>query len=345
MDKAKNYWLHRITGGDNASGLSHNLLKDGYISIGWSDFSDEETLKLIQRNYDSFNQIFIDEWGDLPRNRNNLWRFVNEMQPGDIVVVPSPYYYSVYKLTDAKVYTVQSIDHGLLKDWDGKTIELKDDGYLYNSDKQTVDLGFFRKVELIEENIPRDGFADQLLTSRMKIRQTNACISDIKDSVIHGVKNFREDKPINLRKAVLDEAEGMLLNKIIELQNDSKFESLVEWYLSAIGGKVETPSKNESPTEAGDADKVAFFDKLGIAIMVQAKKHTGETDKWAVEQINAYRKNHHFEDYTTILWVISTCDSFSDEAKQAATADGVKLINGREFARMILDAGLDGLNF
>lgn len=344
MEKGTNYWLHRITGGDNASGVARNLLRNGYMSIGWCDFSDEESLKRIRTDYDSFNNMFLDAWDILPRNRWNLWRFVNEMRHNDIVVIPTPYYFSVYKILDDRVYTVQSLDRSLLKDWNGENVVLKEDGYLYNSNNDIVDLGFFRKVEPIEVDIPRDGFADQYLTSRMKIRQTNAYINDIKESVLNGINNFREDRPINLRKAVLDEAQELVLSKIHTLQNDAKFEDLVKWYLESIGGKVETPPKNESPTKDGDADKVAFFDKLGVAIMVQAKKHFGETDKWAVDQINAYKRNHNFEDYTTILWVISTCDTFSEEAIQTAATNGVKLINGRDFARMILDAGLDGLN-
>ena len=343
MEKANNYWLHRVTGGENARGVALNLLENGFISIGWSDFSNEKSLEKIRTDVQTFNQMFLDEWGELPRNRWNLRRFAYDMQPGDIVVVPAPYSFSVYRVSDDKIYTVESIEKNLFKDWNGELISLKQDGYLYNSNNNHVDLGFFRKAELLEKDIPRDGFADQSLYSRLKILNTNACINDIKNSVVEAVKNYREDKPINFRKSVLDEASDIVLEKIHKLQNDSKFEALVEWYLESIGGKVQTPSKNESPTEEGDADKVAFFDKLGIAIIVQAKKHTGETNNWAIQQIKSYKHNHNFDDYTTILWVISTCDSFSEEAIQEAASNGIRLINGKEFSRMILDAGLEGL--
>ena len=345
MEKANNYWLHRVTGGENARGVSLNLLKDGFISIGWSDFSNEKSLEKIRADEQTFNQMFIDEWGELPGHRWNLRRFANDMQQGDIVVIPAPYTFSVYRISDDQIYTVESIDKNLLKDWNEEIISLKQDGYLYNSNNLHVDLGFFRKVELLEKDIPRDGFADQSLYSRLKIPKTNTCINDIKNSVIEALKNYRENKPINLRKSILDEASVIVLEKIHKLQNDSKFEDLVKWYFKSLGAKVKTPSKNESPSEEGDADIVAYFDKLGIAIMVQAKKHTGETDNWAVQQIKEYKKNHNFEDYTSILWVISTCDNFSEEAIQEAATNEIKLINGKEFARMILDAGLGGLNF
>ena len=50
-----NYWLHRITGGDNAIPLSEELFKKGYISIGWSDFSDEADLNTI-RQLESYSE-------------------------------------------------------------------------------------------------------------------------------------------------------------------------------------------------------------------------------------------------------------------------------------------------
>ena len=77
--------------------------------------------------------------------------------------------------------------------------------------------------------------------------------------------------------------------------------------------------------------------------MVQVKKHKGVTDEWAIQQIKAYMTNHIYDDYHTQMWVISSCEKFSEKALNEAEAAGVRLINGNEFARMILDAGLEGL--
>ena len=293
----------------------------------------------------AFDKIFKDAGWGFPRNRWNLWRFLNEMKLDDIVVVPQSGIFSVYRITDDKIYTIESIDESLLQDWNGLKITRKG-GQLYNSEGDWVDLGFFRRVELLEKDIPRAaGYADQAFSSRMKIRQTNAKISDIRKSVENAVERYHNEKPINLRTSIIEDVADKVLDRIRALQTDRKFEELVQWYLESIGGKrVLTPAKNESPTEAGDADKVVFFDKIKLALMVQVKKHTGETDAWAIEQIKAYEKNHSYDEYTTMLWVISTCDSFSSEAVQRAETAGVRLIDGMEFARMILDAGLDGMN-
>ena len=344
-----NTWLHRITGGDNALPLSSALLEKGYLSIGWCDFSSEEYLARLQSGGSHFDQVFLDEGWGRPRNRWNLWRFVDEMAPGDWVVVPRPYTFSVYEILEDKVYTNESIDPALLIDWNGDKVTLREDSsnknkYLYNKDEKIVDLGFYRHVKEVVKNVPRAEYADQDLYSRMKIRQTNANINDLRDSVENAIENFRNNKPLNLKASIQDSASEIVLKQIRAIPNDSKFEDLVGWYLESIGGRLlPKPAKNESPTEEGDADCVAIFDKLGVAIMVQVKKHTDQTNSWAIEQIKAYKKNHSFDDYTTILWVISSCDSFSEEAKQLAQESGVKLIDGLTFSKMILDAGLDGM--
>jgi hypothetical protein len=77
--------------------------------------------------------------------------------------------------------------------------------------------------------------------------------------------------------------------------------------------------------------------------MVQVKKHEGVTDEWAIQQIKAYMTNHIYDDYHTQMWVISTCEHYSQKAMNEAGEAGVRLISGIEFASMILNAGLEGL--
>ena len=338
-----NYYLHRISGGENALPLAQALFKKGYLSIGFCDFSEDCYLAKIRGGQSEFDQMFVEKWKSCPRNRWNLWRFVNEMQPGDIVVVPSPYTFTICEIADNDVFTNESIDPALLVDIDGETIH-KEGDYLYYDNKRIVDLGFYRKIKFVGANdIPRDKFAAQDLYSRMKIRQTNANITDIGESVEAARRAFRNNKPINLKENILDSTFKIVLEKIQALGNDVKFEQLVEWYLKTLGARVETPSKNESPTSEGDADKVGYFDNLGFAIMVQVKKHEGTTDSWAIDQIEAYKKNHNFGEYATALWVISSCEKFSDEAKLRAEEASVRLIDGPAFSRMILETGMNGL--
>ena len=342
------YWLHRITGGDNALEYAHPLLfNHNYLTIGWSDFSEDEFVKKVkERGEEAINSAMQKEGWGKPKNRWNLLRFINEMKEGDVVIVPTWSCFSIFEIADNEVLSNQSMDISIYKDWNGNNAILNNDGYFFNLKGNCIDLGFYRKVKPILLNIPREGYTDQDLYSRMKIRQTNADISDLKVSIEYAQKAYNEKKPINLKEKIVEDTAPKLLKLIEELTNDIKFEDLVRWYLRSLGARVETPSKNESKTEDGDADAVGYFENIKTAIMVQVKKHkeNSETDNWAVQQIRAFKTNHNYGDYFTQMWVISSSNKYSEEAISMAEAEGVRLINGIEFAKMILDAGLEGMS-
>jgi len=86
---------------------------------------------------------------------------------------------------------------------------------------------------------------------------------------------------------------------------------------------------------------------LQITIRIQAKFHkTGtSTDGWAVEQISRYAEQKSMEDgYAYIQWAITTADDFTEEAKNKAVEKNVRLINGLDFAKMLLNAGIDNID-
>ncbi|MBQ9657595.1 MAG: restriction endonuclease [Clostridia bacterium] len=277
-------------------------------------------------------------WG-LPRNRWSLYRFIKEIKTGDSILVPYGKNFNVFEIVDDIIYSNETIDTSIYIDWNNNRATLKE-GCFYNKENNLIDMGFYRKVKIIEKEIPKNVYANQDLYSRMKIRLTNANISDIKDSIIQAIVRFRENKPINLKEQIIEESAKKILKLINENVNDIKFEKLIEYYLKSIGAtEIITPNKNESLTEKGDADKVAYFENLKTAIIVQAKKHNRTTNEWAVQQIKNFKRNHSYDDYNTQMWVISSCEQFSEQAIKEAM-NSVRLINGIEFCKMILDAGL-----
>lgn len=340
------YWLHRLTSGENALGFAHPLLfSHHYLSIGWSDFSSDAFVRQVQTEGETAIEDALqgEGWG-LPKNRWNLWRFIMEMKKGDIVLVPTSQEFSLFKIEDDVILSNESIVPSVFVDWNKNQAILHEDGYYYNKDGQAIDLGFYRRVKPILYNIPRMGFADQKLISRMKIRQTNADISDLKDSIENARKAYEEHKPINLKEKIIEETAPKLLTLIENLTSADSFEDLVEWYLKLLGARTEMPSKNAPDKGEGDADVIGYFENIKIAIMVQVKKHEGVTDEWAIQQIKAYKTNHTYDDYHTQMWVISSCERYSLRAMNEAGEADVHLISGVEFASMILNAGLEGLN-
>ena len=107
-EREKQYWLHRITGGDNAIKLTHPLLfEHNILSTGWASLSWDEFVRKSRGDWKSFEAEFYNEYPGL-RNRWSLWRFL-EMKEGDIVVVPTWGEFSIYKVADNNVYPLAEL--------------------------------------------------------------------------------------------------------------------------------------------------------------------------------------------------------------------------------------------
>lgn len=342
---SKNYWLHRIS---HHAEASYPLLERNLLSIGFSGFSTEGFLKRCVNNWDTFEKTFEEEWGTKPRSRYSLWRFISAMKKGDLVIVPSWGTFSIYEIEENNCFSVEQIDLTDFKDWNNNPIILGDNGCLiFDIEKKPVlDLGFFRKVKPIILSASRNDFADSALTSRMKIRTTNANISDLKGSVEKAIDSYKRNKPINLHALILEKNLENTMSLIKSVLNPDKLEKLVHWYLRKVGASdIYIPSKNEAGKE-GDADVVATFEAIKTIIYVQVKFHNGETSDWALEQIENYKTHKEKTDdgYSKIAWIVSTADNFSQECNKQAKINGVQLIEGKEFTKMLLEAGISNLS-
>jgi predicted Mrr-cat superfamily restriction endonuclease len=340
-----NIWIHRIS---HHAEVAYLLLENGYLSIGYSDFSEPDFIKDIcgENGRQLFEKYFDDNWGVRPKNSNNLWRFIAKMEEGDLIVVPSWGTFSVYELTEDMAKPVSEIELSEMKDWHRNKIEKKDDGLLYRTTGELIDLGFVRKVKLTLKDIPRNEYADSALTSRMKICSTNADITDLKVSVEKAIEAFTKGQPINIHSQILSKTRQSVLDTIRAELTPDKFEILVKWYFQRIGASdVYIPSKSESGKE-GDADVVAVFETLKTIIYSQVKFHTGETSSWAIEQIISYKdqKDTMDDGYSKISWVISSADNFSKESYDFAKEAKVQLVDGKQFTTMLLEAGIVNLD-
>ncbi|NJL14447.1 MAG: restriction endonuclease [Microscillaceae bacterium] len=138
----------------------------------------------------------------------------------------------------------------------------------------------------------------------------------------------------------------MVLESIKKELNPNKFEELIRTYFKTVGAnEVTTPAKNESNKD-GDADIVAVFENLKLIMYIQAKFQTGQISEWGTNQILDYKTNKESLDdgYNKIAWVITTADTFNKDAENIAKDNEIQLINGLEFAKMLLNAGIGLLN-
>jgi predicted Mrr-cat superfamily restriction endonuclease len=347
--ESMSYWLHRVS---HCSEVSHPLLDKGFLSIGWSDFSDIEFVQKVQIGDTEYFDLRIQsEWGEgaLKRSRWSLWKYISEMRKGDLVVVPGYKEFSIYRLIGDRPLTSSELAVEL------DLFKVKEQGYLIREvagKTEAVDLGFFWKVEPVHVGISREQYADQALTSRLKIRSTTACLDDLKVSIDRAIECFIEKKPINIHSSILDSTQAQVLAIIRNDLNPDKFEHLVKWYFERVGAtSVYISSKNESGKE-GDADVVATFEGIKTIIYVQAKHHRQITSSWALVQVSDYvsyketREECIDDGYARIAWVVSSADHYSQDSYEIARQNRILLIDGMEFSRMLLEAGiatLDGM--
>jgi len=176
----RNYWLHRITGGENGTILSYPLLFDyNILSIGWSFISSSSIAEDIQKRgkiaiIEAYSEIG-EKWA---KNANSLLNFVHNMHKDDIVVVPLGVYINIYRLVDDVIYTNDTLPSEYIPK---SHVVRKNNGFV-SSDGQFIDLGFYRKVSVIATNILRSE-ADAALYKKTKAFQTNFDISGVQDSI------------------------------------------------------------------------------------------------------------------------------------------------------------------
>ncbi|WP_373598213.1 restriction endonuclease [Paraclostridium bifermentans] len=335
-------WLHRIS---HCGNIAYDLLENNYLSIGFSDFSNKDFLeKTIAGDIEFFNNQIIEKWNDLKRSRHSLWRFINEFKEWDLVLVPLWGAFSIYKLEGSpNIINKDLLDNKFIE----KGFKINEDGKLYENNTP-IDIGFVWKVTPIATNIPRKDIFERALISRMKIRNTNADITDLKDIIENKINQWENNDLSTFYSTLLDSILGKVENNIRENLTPDKFEQLVKWYFNKIGASdVYIPAKNEANKENGaDADVIATFEPIKVIIYVQVKHHLGCTSDWAINQIKEYKmqKESMNDEYTYISWVITSGDSFSSLAIKKAKEEEVRLIDKTEFSKMLIDVGFSDIN-
>lgn len=342
----KNYLLHRIS---HEYGVSQNLLKHGYLSIG---FSEAQALleSAIGRDWDRFNAICAtlypdgNWWHKGNLKRNQLWRFLKR-SIGDIVVVPLWYgQFSICEVVGSPL-KISDFDLSVLGA-DKEQLNIKD-GYLYDGDRP-VDIGFVIPVKLIKENLSRSKYADSRLSSMMKFQATNKDIYT-DDDIASVERVIKAETPINLHNNLIEHISTDSLEIIRRDLTPDKLEKLILWFMNKQGFTAESHATNESgKKDFADADITATSEFLKLIVQIQAKFHKGVTGGWGVEQISKYAEQKNTaednDEYTYVQWLITTADDFTEDAKIKAVENDVRLIKGSEFAQMLLDAGIENIN-
>ncbi len=303
---------------------SDNLIKEGLendeIIIGWS-----EAKGLIDNSLEwyDFREILYKTYskaGDSYRASGNwagsLWRFIRDMQIGDLVVVPWGSEFYVAEVTGEARFEDSFVDS---------------------------DTAHRRVVKWLNDKkpIPRK-YARAALQSRMKARQTcvdaGDLLEEIEEAIIYLSNNENVDFSEELRRKIVDMTHTELYSGRI---NSYGFERLVAKVVESLGGRntrIIARNKDEGADILAEFDIATFTLKLAV----QAKHYLPDPPVAKVE-LDQLIKGMGFEG-ADIGWFV-TAGTFSPEANSywdelKDQGHKVELIDGEQLSAMIVECGL-----
>lgn len=344
MNTNRKYWMHRITFERN---LKQILLdKEGLLITGWGGIADVAFLSAVKgKNHHDFSEIYEKRAGEKKRNRFCLYWFLNEFKKGDYVTVPSGKSFSVYEIVEDHPHPKADLQSYLLSKY-SKYVDVRGNDFYEPGTNRILDTGFFWKVKQVETDISK-GYASNGIQKRLKCQMTNIEMTDLGEDLEEAIIRKRNNSTIFIKEEIVNDISGTVVDKLTKRINDQDFEKVVKWYLEEIGADIAMiPSKNKLAANSGDADVIALINDLQVVVFAQVKQYQNSVGKSAIEQVvKAYQSyKDGFEEYSPILWVVTTCNTFDNDALVYAAANHVRCITGDEFARMMLDVGIKNLN-
>ena len=303
----------------------HEALKKNQLIIGWAHARGLLNRKL---NWTEFRQIIKNtycandpDFYKAGADAGNMWRFIREMNRGDLVIVP----------------------HG-----SGFYVGVVQGDAFYDESKITEDSGYRRPVKWVNKNkpIPRNN-ARAALISRMKAYQTcvyaDDLIADIKEVVRSSSENkkksFSDDLQKRLRKETLDEIRSGRMDSF-------GFERLINSVLISLGANETTivPRQNDKGADLIASFMIANTSKFVLAVQAKHYQPKPPVLPDVVEQLLRGMKAESAD----IGWIV-TSGTFSNETieyvQKLHDDRGIRidLIDGDQLASLVLEAGFKNI--
>jgi predicted Mrr-cat superfamily restriction endonuclease len=319
MDESKNAFVLRISHRDDAL---PDALESGNVVIGWSRAGDlhdpdldwKEFRKIVHEEYHADE----DNYRKSGASAGNLWRFIREMEEGDLVVVPNGSEFYVAEVTGRARYVSEAVEDDTAH---RRSVKWRNDG----------------------DPIPR-GIARAALQSRMKARQTCVEATDLIPEIQDALDAAQSDGEVSFDSDLRQKLVEDTLEEIRHGRRDSfGFEELVKSLLQSLGGKniqIVPRSKDQG------ADVTALFtvaDTFSFTVAAQAK-HYQESPPVKPKDVEQLAEGMDAEG-ASLGWLV-TSGVFSDQAEkrrdeiEEESGYEIQLVDGEQLAALIVDGGL-----
>ena len=326
---AKNGFVLRIAPGreDRVS----EALESDHLIIGWAMAEGLLDLELEwQRFREIIREAYYSDDENLRRAGNaggHMWRFIREMNVGDLVVVPygSEFYVG----------------------------EIKGDA-VYDTSKADEDSAYRRPVRWLngKSPIPR-AIAKSALLSRMRTRGTSADARDLVEEIGDCLRVARRIADGGTRPSIETDLRSRLIKVTLDELRTGRmenygFEELIEAVLRGLGA-VDT--KIAARREDKGIDIYATFLVAGAfqqVVGVQAK-HFQPDPPVRADVVRQLTRGIRDSSERVTLGMVVTSGIFSPEAEVAVRdyeEDGgipIELVDGEQFAGLIVDHGLNNV--
>lgn len=174
-------------------------------------------------------------------------------------------------------------------------------------------------------------------------------IPDFNEAFSDVVSKMKSDPSLRFGPSELNEFLISVYGKVKKVVTDElrnmppsggaiSFEGLCEQLLQASGYQIE--ARHQYDRQGGDVDlickrprrDISVFESGDVILFVQIKKHEGETDETAVNQVLKMMEKELHADGC----VMSMADGFTAEANRLAEANGIVLIDRHEICRLLV---------
>lgn len=296
-------------------------LKNNHIIIGWSN---AEGLLDKHLDWDAFRELVRVAYYQKDKTLHragaaagHMWRFIHEMETGDLVVLPHGSEFYVAEVAGEAFYV---------------------------QNKQSEGSAYRRPVKWLnsKQPIPRS-YAKSALISRMKTQGTSAWATDLLDEIRECLTIATSGATPDFHSDLQSSLTSQALNELREGRIDSfGFENLIKNMFQNLGA---TETRVIPRNQDKGADVVATFlvaETFPLIVAVQAKHWQPDppVDRHAIDQLVSGMGPENAD-----LGMVITTGAFSDDAVRAAkeylysAGKKIELVDGEQFAKMIVEHG------
>ncbi len=279
----------------------------GLVSIGWDKMGD---LSQLPETRDAFKTLFREKYpedkkGAIPVKAGVLFRFANEIKPGDFIIYPSK--------------TNRMVNIG--------TVE---NGYLYSPDEME-ERTHRRKVRWLK-HIPRSDFSQNALNeigSALTLFQVSNNAEEFLNA-LEGIQAESIDQDDVIAASAAEQVEltteDFVLKKLKSAISSQRFEEFCAHLMEAMGYRARVTKYSGD----GGVDVIAHRDELGFEpplIKVQCKQINSTVGRPDIQKLDGAVQHGEFGLFITLGAYSSDARTYEQMKPNLRLIDGPELVD------------------